>query len=66
MLVGKDGHPDTELYGIDEERLALPAKQRVMEILCAIRLLQREGFGKVTPDHTCDMITNAIRNQRRN
>jgi len=62
MIVGKDGHPFCE---VDEERLSIPGKQRIIEILCAIRLLQREGFGKTTPNQISELITNAIQNQQR-
>jgi len=63
MLVGKDGHPFVE---VDEERLEIPGQQRVLEICCACRLLQREGFGKTTPNHIVDKITDAIRKQTDN
>ena len=61
MLVGKDGHPFCE---VDEERLSIPGKQRTIEILCAVRLLQREGFGKTTPNQVSELITNAIQKQK--
>lgn len=61
MIVGKDGHPFCE---VDEERLSIPGKQRTIEILCAVRLLQREGFGKTTPNRVGELITNAILKQK--
>ena len=61
MLVGKDGHPFCE---VDEERLSIPGKQRMTEILCSVRLLQREGFGKPTPNRVSELITNAIQKQK--
>lgn len=61
MLVGKDGHPFVE---VDEERLEIPGQQRVMQLLCAVRLLQMEGFGKTTPNRVSELITNVIQKQK--
>ena len=61
MIVGEDGHPFCE---VDEERLLVPGKQRLIEILCAVRLLQREGFGKTTPNRVSELITNFIQKQK--
>jgi len=44
MIVGKDGHPFCE---VDEERLQVPGKQRMMEILCAFAYFKERDLEKL-------------------
>ena len=60
MIVGKDGNPPIE---VDPEREELDPKQRVQEIICAVRLLQREGLGDRTPDQICIAVTKGFLKQ---